>query len=675
MPPKRPSTKKIDPAPTSAEGTPGAAPPPPAERAPAPAPVAPAKEEALLVAPPAEAVPPPAPEAPKAKLTPLQVVLETLAILTFLLLTLIPLARFGLVPLSQIQQINVLLISSLVLVSLAALFPAAGYKARGAGFEQQMARAARADLTLNSLAITALITQILILLVEFVALLVFLRVVRRTAQAVVAAADNFVLFATFTLLLLDMLIIARTSFDSRFRGKKYYGPVGNGLLALSGVFLLLALLKNLDLLNVGFFEGLKPDQSSYILVLGILLQLIGTKMLLRYPAIGRIILGELEAAKRADREFRDILRKKANKAYFLALAYILISIFFIGGVATGQVATGNVRTASFLVILYVVLGTIILGVLFARYIQQRFLAMREKRRQAGEPVAKRRLTREQINKILLYGFSFGLGFLFAVLGLFTFLGEGPVRARYGTDLLILAFLVGVGPVGFYRAVRLRRVRAMDDKFPEFLRDLAEGQRAGMTLPKALLTASKGVYGALTPEIRKMSAQVEWGVNFTEALRRFSTRVKTPLISRTVALVVEASRAGGNTVDILAAAATDAQEIKMILEERRRQMGIYSIIIYVAFLVFLSVIFILANQFLPSFQEAVSGAAGQQVAGFRFGAFETETYVNIFFHAALIQGVGGGLVAGVMTDGHPLGGLKHAVIMTLISWIFFRGFIG
>src|SRR5581483_1034192 len=108
--------------------------------------------------------------------------------------------------------------------------------------------------------------------------------------------------------------------------------------------------------------------------------------------------------------------------------------------------------------------------------------------------------------------------------------------------------------------------------------------AGMTLPRALLAASKGVYGALTPEIKQMSAQVEWGISFTDALERFAERVRTPLIVRTVSLVTEAARAGGSVVDILNAASSDAREIQQILDDRRRQMGIYSVIIYVSFFV-------------------------------------------------------------------------------------------
>ena len=49
-----------------------------------------------------------------------------------------------------------------------------------------------------------------------------------------------------------------------------------------------------------------------------------------------------------------------------------------------------------------------------------------------------------------------------------------------------------------------RVRKIDDRFPDFVRDLAESRRAGMTFTKAIIYASKGNYGLLTPEIQNIA---------------------------------------------------------------------------------------------------------------------------------------------------------------------------
>src|SRR5439155_22425050 len=107
--------------------------------------------------------------------------------------------------------------------------------------------------------------------------------------------------------------------------------------------------------------------------------------------------------------------------------------------------------------------------------------------------------------------------------------------------------------------------------PDFLRDVAEAGRFGMTLADAIVVSSSGRYGKLTPEIKKMAAQITWGVPATEALRLLATRVKIPMVERVVAIIVKSSDAGGDAADVLAMVGhetkhnqvTDAERVVMV----------------------------------------------------------------------------------------------------------------
>ncbi|HEV8359921.1 MAG TPA: type II secretion system F family protein [Candidatus Thermoplasmatota archaeon] len=302
-------------------------------------------------------------------------------------------------------------------------------------------------------------------------------------------------------------------------------------------------------------------------------------------------------------------------------------------------------------------------------------------KQQAQAVYKKRLTPEEVSRLTIIGGSVTAAVVFMILGMLTqfkvltALGPFELSPKYSTDFFVFAILVGLGPYGFMLQREAGRMRAIDAKFPEFLRDLAESKRAGMTLTQAVITASKGSYGALTPDIRKMAAQIEWGVSFSEALERFARRVKTPLIERSVSLIVQASEAGGNVVDILHAAAEDAREIQLLLRERKTAMSIYVMIIYISFFVFLAVIAILDAQFLPEVAKAVGGAKGVTVGPIKFGTIDIAAFEQVFFHAAIIQAIGGGFVAGVMEEGRPIGGLRHVFVMVIVGYIAFRFLIG
>ncbi len=260
----------------------------------------------------------------------------------------------------------------------------------------------------------------------------------------------------------------------------------------------------------------------------------------------------------------------------------------------------------------------------------------------------------------------------------TMLGYAPWPKKFATDWFIVVLVFGAGPFCVFYNRDLKRIESINEKFPDFLRDLAESARAGMTLPRALGNASRGTYGTLSEEINIMAAQVEWGVGFDEALQRFADRIGSPLIHRITQLIIEAQHSGGNVVDVLAAASDDAREIQQIVTSRNQQMSAYSMVIYISFFVFLAVVLVLQAQFIPAFKQAVDaaqGAGAKPVGGLSFKQFEPEDFNTLFFHAGIVQAIGGGLVGGVLTRGNPIAGMNSILIMLALSWLSFRVVVG
>jgi flagellar protein FlaJ len=241
------------------------------------------------------------------------------------------------------------------------------------------------------------------------------------------------------------------------------------------------------------------------------------------------------------------------------------------------------------------------------------------------------------------------------------------------DFFVLALLSGTGIYGMYKYMIARKIYKMDSIFPDFVRDLAESRRAGMTFTKAILFASKGSYGILTPEIQKISQQVSWGTNVSDALIGFSKRVSTKSIRRTISLIIEASKSGGNVADVLDLAAKDAREIKMLESERKANMASYVIVVYVGMFVFLAIIAILTSTFIPNMTG--TGAQGLQGVMGGGGTVDQRDVSMVFYLATLVQGLGSGLVAGVFEDGNLSSSVKHVFVMVLISWLAFKILLG
>jgi flagellar protein FlaJ len=273
--------------------------------------------------------------------------------------------------------------------------------------------------------------------------------------------------------------------------------------------------------------------------------------------------------------------------------------------------------------------------------------------------------------------------VFVLLGVLTLIGQLQVFALKGADWIIIGLMAFLGPVGFVRSREDKRIREIEERLPDFLRDVAEGGRFGMTLAKSIVSAAKGRYGKLTPEIRRMASQIQWGVSATEALALFSERVQTPLVNRTAALIIKASTAGGNVADVLELVASDTKEMHLLQRERRSSMAAYTSVIYIAFGVFLITVLILQSTFLKEMeavgrqtqaiqqQSGGGGLPGGGVQGATISAELIPAIRDIYFYAAIVHAIGDGVLAGVIQAGKFSAGMIHAFAMLMGAFVILR----
>jgi len=249
----------------------------------------------------------------------------------------------------------------------------------------------------------------------------------------------------------------------------------------------------------------------------------------------------------------------------------------------------------------------------------------------------------------------------------------PTGANPMIDFVVLGILCLIAPYGFAATAKQRRIAKIEDRLPDFLRDVAEAGRFGMTLPDAIIVASTGRYGLLTDEIKKMASQLEWGVPVATALQLFEQRVPTPLVQRVVSIVTRANEAGGNVADVLTMVAHDTREAQLSEQSRRISMMTYVTVIYISFFVFIVTIYIMAAVFLPQMITAGEGVAQSGLTG---GAVTLQfAYVPVLFlafmTAVIVHAVGDGIMAGVLYNGRIPEGLQHATIMLAVGWVMMR----
>jgi flagellar protein FlaJ len=243
-----------------------------------------------------------------------------------------------------------------------------------------------------------------------------------------------------------------------------------------------------------------------------------------------------------------------------------------------------------------------------------------------------------------------------------------------------AILVGLVYAALYE-IQKRRTRRMESAVPDFLDRLASVNDAGMTVVESLERVADSDLDELTPELERTWRDVRWGSDVESALYRLERRVRSPLVSRSVALIVNAMRASGDVAPVLSIAADETRASRRLRRERRQVMLTYLIVIYISFFVFLGIIASLTLAFIPAIEQTAGSGVGEGISGGTpggvggvgniaggFGDVDIAGYELIFYHAAVIQGICSGVVAGQLGEGDLRDGVKHAVVLLVLTFL-------
>ena len=182
--------------------------------------------------------------------------------------------------------------------------------------------------------------------------------------------------------------------------------------------------------------------------------------------------------------------------------------------------------------------------------------------------------------------------------------------------------------------------------------------------RQIKSISDNDYGHLSPYVKKLDAQLDWGVPFDKAFLKFSKSTKSKLIGRIASTIIESHRFGGNLTDIFDAISSVSVEIERLREERKLYIHSQLITGYIIFFVFLVVIIGLQKFLVPTLTEV---SVGEIVTSPK--EIESE-YNTIFRNLIIMQGLFAGLVIGKMSEGAVASGIKHSLFLLIVGLIVY-----
>lgn len=260
-------------------------------------------------------------------------------------------------------------------------------------------------------------------------------------------------------------------------------------------------------------------------------------------------------------------------------------------------------------------------------------------------------------------------------GFFIFFKSNPEAFYF---IVGLAFITIILPFVASVMIENKKEKDNNEMFLEFSRNLVESVKAGTPISKSIINLRYKNYGSLTPHIEKLANQISIGIPVKEALQIFARDVDSKMVSRSITLISEAERAGGEIESILDSVAKSVGELENLKKERKS--AIYNLVVqgYVIFFVFIVIMLVMQFKILPMTTGIAelgkdSGGAGDMGLGINMGnALSADDMIKPMLYLLLLQGFFTGLVIGKLAEGSFKAGVKHSFAMVALSLIIYTG---
>ena len=239
------------------------------------------------------------------------------------------------------------------------------------------------------------------------------------------------------------------------------------------------------------------------------------------------------------------------------------------------------------------------------------------------------------------------------------------------DYLVIFIVISLIPFIIFYEIRAWRMRKIDERMPDLLRNLSSMNDSGILLSNSLKIIAESKMGLLTKELKKLKEDISWGTSTSRALMKLENNIRTASSSRIIHTLIKANESTSNLKSVLSITAEQVKGDERLKKERSSEMVVYVVTIYVAFFVFLFIVYVLAVYFFPesaSFKNSAQGVGGYGGIGNSY--FNIEEYTMLMYHSALVQALTSGLIAGKMGQGSVYMGLKYSVSMMIITYAVF-----
>ncbi|MBR9692567.1 hypothetical protein GOV07_01405 [Candidatus Woesearchaeota archaeon] len=240
--------------------------------------------------------------------------------------------------------------------------------------------------------------------------------------------------------------------------------------------------------------------------------------------------------------------------------------------------------------------------------------------------------------------------------------------------LMLCFIFTFGAMWyFYLTMQIyNRTKEMEAKLPDYLTLVSTSLKGGYSFEKALWGAIKPEFGILAKEIGLVSKRVMTGNDVTEALGAFAMKYDSPLLRRSVSLIIGELESGGKIVDVIDRIIENLKKARILKEEMAASTLTYMIFIGALVMFVMPALFALSftlfNVISGFLGNITSSMASSPVSAIKMGkpSINPRDYMIFTFLAIGIISSSSALIISIIEKGNIKSGMKYIPMFLLTS---------
>lgn len=221
----------------------------------------------------------------------------------------------------------------------------------------------------------------------------------------------------------------------------------------------------------------------------------------------------------------------------------------------------------------------------------------------------------------------------------------------------ITLIISVVPAAFVHSKVAGRKSSIERGIANFLRDLTEVRKTGLSPERCIETLSDRDYGAFSKELTKMSSDLSWGTPMRKVIMDFVHRTKSWMSQVVMFLLLEAIDVGGGTIAMIETLARFNNTTQEVEKEKRMNCRPYMLIPY-----FAAILLVATTLMTLIFTTQTVSMAGPTAGNAPDIGFLTLIFtVSVITHCYLI-----GLVAGKIAEESLAAGFKHSALLVIIA---------